>query len=208
MVNLKLIETGESLPIMEHFYSIQGEGFNVGKPAYFIRIGGCDNGCSWCDVKESWDPQIHPVTNVNKIIIIIKQNNIDNVVITGGEPFKYNLNYLTEKLNKLNINIFIETSGTEPITGRFHWLTFSPKINTKPLDIYYNIADELKIIISNESDFKWAEYNASKVKPYCKLYLQPEWSKQKQIMPLIINYILKNPQWSLSLQIHKYLNIP
>jgi organic radical activating enzyme len=197
------------LPLMEAFYSIQGEGFNTGKAAYFVRIGGCDVGCYWCDVKESWNADIHPPTSTDEIIEIITKNNpSQSVVVTGGEPLKYNLGYLCSGLKKHNIKAYLETSGSEKMTGNWDWVCLSPKKKCPPLPESYIMADELKVIIYDNSDFEWAEENVKFVKKHCKLILQPEWSKRKTMMPLIVDYILTNPIWNISLQSHKYMNIP
>ncbi len=203
----QLIDRGEMLPLMEEFYTIQGEGFHSGKAAYFIRIGGCDVGCHWCDVKESWDANLHPPTKTN-LIINNATNQANTVVVTGGEPLMWNLNYLTEKLQNNNIKTHIETSGSYKLSGTWDWICLSPKKMKLPLKGIYKKTNELKIIVVNKQDFKFAEEQASKVSKNCKLFLQPEWSKRKQITPLIIDYVMKNPQWKISLQIHKYLNIP
>lgn len=193
---------------MEHFYTIQGEGFNTGKAAYFIRLGGCDVGCSWCDVKESWDFDKHPSFSIEKLIEQIKVSKADFCVITGGEPSLYNLIPLTNLLVKNNIKTALETAGTNEITGNWHWVCLSPKKFKNPIETSYLKAHELKIIVFNKHDFLWAEEQASKVKPACILYLQPEWDKREEMMPLIVDYIKKNPKWRISLQTHKYLNIP
>ncbi|VAW25659.1 7-carboxy-7-deazaguanine synthase [hydrothermal vent metagenome] len=203
----QLIDRGEMLPLMEEFYTIQGEGFHSGKAAYFIRIGGCDVGCHWCDVKESWNANLHPPTKTN-LIINNATNQANTVVVTGGEPLMWNLDYLTEKLQNNNIKTHIETSGSYKLSGTWDWICLSPKRMKLPLKEIYKKTNELKIIVVNKQDFKFAEEQASKVSKNCKLFLQPEWSKRKQITPLIIDYVMKNPQWKISLQIHKYLNIP
>jgi len=203
-----------TLPVMEAFYTLQGEGFHQGKAAYFIRLGGCDVGCFWCDVKESWDASAHQQKTIDDIIkealsTVNCQLSTENIcVITGGEPLLHNLNELTQSLQQNNFKTHIETSGSSPLSGSWNWICLSPKKFKQPLPGIYSVADELKIIIYNTSDFKWAEKNASLVSPKCKLYLQPEWSKSAVITPLIIDYIKANPQWQLSLQIHKYVNIP
>ncbi len=204
----KLLDEGILLPLMEQFYTIQGEGFNTGKAAYFIRLGGCDVGCHWCDVKESWDANIHPLTSTEKIIEDVLTYNAKAVVITGGEPLHYNLNLLTKQLKEKNIETFIETSGAYPLTGNWNWICLSPKKNTAPLSAVYSKAHELKIIVFNKHDFIWAEEEAKKVGKNCFLFLQPEWSKREDITPFIIEYIKKNPKWMVSLQTHKYMNIP
>jgi len=201
------LEAGEVLPLMEAFYTIQGEGYHKGSAAYFIRIGGCDVGCHWCDVKESWDPNLHPVTSVPEIIRTAKKYS-DIVVVTGGEPLMWNMGPLTQGLKSLSIKIHIETSGSYPLSGYWDWFCLSPKKNKLPLVNAYNRADELKMIIYNNDDLSFAESQAQKVGVHCKLFLQPEWSKREKIMPLIVEYIMKNPKWRVSLQTHKYLNIP
>tara|TARA_B100001059_G_C17837905_1_gene589571 strand:+ start:2810 stop:3439 length:630 start_codon:yes stop_codon:yes gene_type:complete len=197
---------GSSLPLMESFYTIQGEGYHKGSAAYFIRIGGCDIGCHWCDIKESWDVEKFPFVNVKSIVDKVKKNS-NKVVITGGEPLIYNMNPLTKKLKQLNISTHLETSGAYELTGYWDWICLSPKKNKLPINNIYSIANELKIIIYNKNDFLFAENLAKNTNPDCKLYLQPEWSKREKVMPLIVNYVLKNNHWKVSLQTHKYLNI-
>ena len=202
----ELLQKGEALPVMEAFYTIQGEGFHKGKASYFIRIGGCDVGCHWCDVKESWDYQSHTIKDIDEIIFeAVKYSKL--VVITGGEPLCHNLEILTYGIRKLGKKIHLETSGTEPLTGEFDWICLSPKKFKKPLEKYLSISDELKIIIFNSSDFRWAEKYANKMNKNSELILQPEWSVEKKMNPLILDYIKKNPKWKISLQIHKYLNV-
>ncbi len=203
----KLIDKGEMLPLMEEFYTIQGEGFHTGKAAYFIRIGGCDVGCHWCDVKESWNADLHPVTDTIKIIENVKKY-ANTVVITGGEPLMWNMDFITQKLVEEKIKIHIETSGAYPLTGKWNWICLSPKKNKLPLPEVYLSANELKIIVFNKHDFIFAEEQASKVNDNCELFLQPEWSNREKMTPQIVNYVMKNPQWKISLQTHKYLNIP
>lgn len=193
---------------MEHFYTIQGEGFNSGKAAYFIRLGGCNVGCVWCDVKESWDFDTHPGFEITQILNWVIVSKATFCVITGGEPSLYNLKPLTDLLVQNNVKTALETSGTNEITGNWHWVCLSPKKFITPLDSSFLKAHELKIIIYNKHDFEWAEEQASKVKTACLLYLQPEWEKREEIMPLIIDYVMQNPKWRISLQTHKYLNIP
>lgn len=193
---------------MEEFYTIQGEGFNTGKAAYFIRIGGCDVGCHWCDVKESWDANVHPLTPVNNIIENVKAWKADSVVVTGGEPLIYNLHQLTAHLKQNTIRTFLETSGAYPLSGQWDWICLSPKKTLPPLEEIYKKANELKVIVFNQHDFKWAEEQAAKTGPDCYLYLQPEWSKNGQLLPQIIEYVKSNPKWMISLQTHKYMNIP
>lgn len=201
-------EDGTLLPLMEEFYTIQGEGFNTGKAAYFIRLGGCDVGCHWCDVKESWDAEMHPLTASDVIVENADRFPGKAVVITGGEPLIYNLDYLTNKLKERGILTFIETSGAYPLSGKWDWICLSPKKFKAPRPDIAPFANELKVIVFNKSDFKWAEEYAAMVSPGCKLYLQPEWSKSKEITPLIIDYVMANPKWEISLQTHKFLNIP
>ena len=202
------LANGTHLPLMEEFYSLQGEGFHTGKAAYFLRIGGCDVGCNFCDVKESWDKNRHPLTEVDKMVEHILESQADSVVVTGGEPCLYNLDYLCKKLKKHNLLLHIETSGSEPLSGVWDWICFSPKNKTIIFPEFYTLANELKMIIETENDFIWAEYNASKVNGSCICYLQPEWSKFEKITPVIVSYILKNPRWKISLQSHKYMKIP
>lgn len=202
------LKNGHILPLMESFLSIQGEGYFAGKSSYFLRIGGCDVGCHWCDVKESWDPKIHPLTEVDKIIKEVQKNSVDIVVITGGEPLMWNLDYLCHRLNELNFKIHLETSGAYNLSGKFDWICLSPKKTLKPIKEVQDLANELKVIISNKNDFKWAQIQSKKVKKSCKLFLQPEWSKKQEILPEIVNFVSNNIQWSISLQTHKYMNLP
>ena len=192
---------------MESFYSIQGEGFHSGKPAYFIRLSGCDVNCHWCDVKESWDISKEQYTEVGEIVNKVKKTSAELVVITGGEPLMHDLSDLTKALKKEDKKIHIETSGTHPFTGDFDWICFSPKKFKKPLEIYFSISDELKIIIYNKSEFKWAEQLSKKINKNTKLIMQPEWSREEFISPLILEYIKLNPKWRISVQTHKYLNV-
>jgi len=202
-----LIDQGKMLPLMEEFYTIQGEGYHTGKAAYFIRIGGCDVGCHWCDVKESWNAEIHPPTHVNTIVNHAKKYS-DTVVITGGEPLMWSMNYLTLELQQHGIKTHIETSGAYSFSGVWDWFCLSPKKTKLPLEEVYKEANELKMIIFNKSDFKFAEEQAAKVGVNCELFLQPEWSKKEKMTELIVEYVMKNPKWKISLQTHKYLNIP
>ena len=201
-------EDGTLLPLMEEFYTIQGEGFHSGKAAYFIRLGGCDVGCHWCDVKESWDADLHPLTLADKIVNNALKYPGKAVVITGGEPLLYNMNYLTKSLKNSGIATFIETSGAYPLSGDWDWICLSPKKFKAPRPDICPFANELKVIVFNNSDFIWAEEHAKLVGPKCKLYLQPEWSKSAEMTPKIIEYVMANPKWEISLQTHKYLNIP
>jgi len=204
----ELLNKGVILPLMEEFYTIQGEGYHSGKAAYFIRIGGCDVGCHWCDVKESWNADLHPATSVDIIVENASKYPSKAVVVTGGEPSIYNLNYITEQLKLKGIQTFIETSGAYPLTGNWDWVCLSPKKTSPPLFENFSKANELKIIIHNKNDFEWAEINAKQVNDNCILFLQPEWSKSKEMMPLIVDYIMQHPKWNVSLQTHKYMNIP
>lgn len=199
---------GTLLPLMEEFYTIQGEGFHSGKAAYFIRLGGCDVGCHWCDVKESWDAELHPLTPADQIVRNAEKYPGKAVVVTGGEPLIYNLDYLSSEMHKRGIKTFIETSGAYPLSGTWDWICVSPKKFKAPRPDILPLAGELKVIVFNKSDFIWAEEHASHVSEACKLYLQPEWSKAAEVTPLIIDYVMQNPKWEISLQTHKYLNIP
>lgn len=201
-------EDGTLLPLMEEFYTIQGEGYHTGKAAYFIRLGGCDVGCHWCDVKESWDAELHPLTHADTIIENAMKYPSRAVVVTGGEPLIYNLDYLTRGLQAAGIKTFIETSGAYPLSGHWDWVCLSPKKFKSPLPDVIAAAGELKVIVFNKSDFTWAEKHAALVPPSCRLYLQPEWSKAGEMTPLIVDYVMQNPKWEISLQTHKYLNIP
>ena len=193
---------------MEHFYTLQGEGFHQGKAAYFIRLGGCDVGCVWCDVKDSWDAGKHPKYEVRMLKSEVKKTPAEIVVITGGEPLMYNLDELTYELRSVGLKTHIETSGAYPLSGSWDWICLSPKKFKAPLPGILPHTNELKVVIFNKSDFNWAENYAALVSPGCKLYLQPEWDKASQVTPLIIDYIKANPKWELSLQIHKYINVP
>lgn len=204
----ELLIEGKLLPLMEEFYTIQGEGFNTGKAAYFIRIGGCDVGCHWCDVKESWDANIHPLTDVDTILNNVLESKTPAVVVTGGEPLIYNLEHLTHRLKEFKIETYIETSGAYPLSGTWDWICISPKKTMLPKEENYKHADELKIIVFNKHDFIWAEEQAKKVRKDCYLYLQPEWSKRNELTPLIVDYVKQNPRWMISLQTHKYIDIP
>ncbi len=196
------------LPVMEHFYTLQGEGYHQGRAAYFIRLGGCDVGCVWCDVKESWEEEKHPKYEVGSLISEVRKTPAEMVVITGGEPLMHNLDELTKELKTAGLKTNIETSGSSPLSGYWDWICLSPKKFKEPLPEIIPLAHELKIIVFNKSDFAWAEKYAALVSPACKLYLQPEWSKAAQMTPLIVEYIKANPKWELSLQIHKYINVP
>ena len=202
-----LIDQGKMLPLMEEFYTIQGEGYHTGKAAYFIRVGGCDVGCHWCDVKESWNADLHPPTLANTIVEHAKKYS-DTAVITGGEPLMWSMDYLTKMLRKNGLKTHIETSGAYSFSGIWDWFCLSPKKTKLPLEEVYKEADELKMIIFNKSDFEFAEEHAAKVGKNCELFLQPEWSRKEKMTELIVEYVMKNPKWKISLQTHKYLNIP
>jgi organic radical activating enzyme len=201
------VNEGTALPLMEAFYTLQGEGYYKGSAAYFIRIGGCDVGCHWCDVKESWDAAKHPPTQIQEIVEEAYQYS-KTIVITGGEPLMWNMEPLTQALNLKNMQIHIETSGAYPITGNWDWFCLSPKKNMLPTAEAYHIANELKVIVYNKNDLLFAEEQAQYVNDHCILYLQPEWSKREKVMPILVDYVLQNPKWKVSLQTHKYLNIP
>lgn len=202
------LEEGRLLPLVENFYTIQGEGYHTGKPAYFIRLGGCDVGCSWCDAKETWNPKKFPPVPVEQIIREATLCPAQAIVITGGEPLRYPLDILCEELKNKGLEIFLETSGSESFSGRFDWVCLSPKKNKWPLKENYQFANELKVIIQNEEDFEWAEINRSRVGKNCKLYLQPEWSRMEVMLPVIIEYVKNCPAWNISLQTHKFMHIP
>ena len=202
------IKVGEALPLMEQFYTIQGEGFFQGHAAYFIRLAGCDVGCVWCDVKESWDASQHTRVSVNDIVLQAAKSGAQIAVITGGEPAMYDLTNLTQSLTDAGLRTHIETSGAYPLTGAWNWVCFSPKKFKPPHASIYTQAHELKIIVYNKSDFEWAQDFANKVNADCELFLQPEWSKVNEVLPFIIEYVKKHPRWQISLQAHKYMNVP
>jgi len=207
MTTAEQLNKGLMLPLMEEFYTIQGEGFHSGKAAYFIRVGGCDVGCHWCDVKESWNAALHPATETDLIV----KNAIkypDTIVITGGEPLQWNMDYLTAELHKHHMNIHIETSGSNALSGEWDWICLSPKKTKLPVPEIYPKANELKVIIRSKQDFIFAEEQASLVSKSCQLYLQPEWSVRDKIIPFITDYVMNNPKWKISIQTHKYMNIP
>ena len=203
-----LLSDGSFLPVMEHFYTIQGEGMHSGSAAYFIRLAGCDVGCHWCDVKDSWDEKRYASIEVNDLAAVAKDSNSGIAVVTGGEPTMHPLQKLTRALKKAKMKTHLETSGAYEITGSFDWICVSPKKRKPPLKQSLENADELKVIIYNKDDFNWAEENASRISKHCKLFLQPEWGRAKNVMPWITDYIKLNPKWKVSLQIHKYMNIP
>ncbi len=203
----KLVNKGEMLPLMEEFYTIQGEGFHKGTAAYFIRVGGCDVGCHWCDVKESWNAETHPPTAVLDIVENAARYS-DTIVVTGGEPLTWDMGPLTTALKEKNLQTHIETSGAYPLSGVWDWICLSPKKNKLPTGEIYQKAHELKVIVFNKHDFIFAEEQAAQVNEKCILYLQPEWSAREKVVPWIVDYVMKNPKWKVSLQTHKYLNIP
>jgi organic radical activating enzyme len=204
----ELVKKGYMLPLMEAFYTIQGEGYYSGKSAYFLRIGGCDVGCHWCDVKESWNADLHPPTHIDEILKKLLDCPSKTVVITGGEPLMWNMEPLTTLLNKNGFNVHLETSGSYPLTGNFDWICLSPKKNNPPKNEIITMANELKVIIYNNDDFIWAEKYARLSSTNCILFLQPEWSKSELMLSTIVDYVMLNPVWNVSLQTHKFMNIP
>ena len=199
---------GAILPLVEEFFSIQGEGYHAGKAAYFIRLGGCDVGCSWCDSRFSWNPNLHPMIETDAIIVRVLNSGTDSVVVTGGEPLMWNLDYLCSELKKISIRTYIETSGAYTLSGEWDWICLSPKKNIPPVNEISKVADELKVIIQDKSDFEWAEKYRLLVTRECRLFLQPEWSRFETIIPEIIEYVKRNSEWRISLQAHKYMHIP
>jgi organic radical activating enzyme len=202
------LDSGLLLPVMEDFYTIQGEGANTGFAAYFIRLGGCDVGCHWCDVKESWNADLHPLRSIDEVIEKAMSHEAKAIVITGGEPLMYNLEPLTSALKNKGLKIFLETSGAYPMSGFFDWVCVSPKKFKGPRVDMLQRADELKVIVFNKSDFEWAEKHSLEIGAHCALFLQPEWSKSEALLPDIIAFVKNNPKWRVSLQTHKYMNIP
>ncbi len=200
--------SGIQLPVVEEFFTLQGEGYQTGRAAYFIRLGGCDVGCSWCDSKYSWNPDLHPPVDANTLIEHVLNSGTDSVVITGGEPLMWNLDYLCNRLKDNNIFTFIETSGACELSGKWDWICLSPKKNMPPVGRICDEAHELKVIIQEKNDFEWAEKYRALVSSECKLFLQPEWSRFHLIIPEIVEYVKKNPVWRVSLQSHKYMHIP
>jgi 7-carboxy-7-deazaguanine synthase len=196
-----------TLPIMETFYSIQGEGYYQGHAAFFIRLAGCDVGCVWCDVKESWDANQHAHRSISDLVNEVKSTKAKIVIITGGEPLMYDCSLITSALHDAGFQVHLETSGAYPLSGQWDWICVSPKKFKAPLDEVLNRASELKVVVFNKTDFDWAITNAKKVSDTCLLYLQPEWSKEKEMLVLMTEFIQMNPNWNLSLQIHKYLNV-
>jgi organic radical activating enzyme len=199
---------GSVLPVVEEFFTLQGEGYQTGRAAYFIRLGGCDIGCSWCDSRFSWNPTLHPMVETTTLIENVVKSGADSVVVTGGEPLMWNLDLLCKGLKSKNISTFIETSGAYPSSGKWDWICLSPKKNMPPQDDICKAADELKVIIQDTSDIEWAEIYCGLVRQDCRLFLQPEWSRFENIVPEIVDYIKKNPKWRISLQVHKYMHIP
>ena len=209
MVQVQTIQKPElkELPVMEHYFTIQGEGYNTGKACYFLRLGGCDVGCVWCDVKDSWDPKAHGIKSVDAMLELVLSAKAGRVVVTGGEPLMYDLSYLTSRFQRAGIKIFLETSGAYPLSGNWDWICVSPKKFKKPLDEVLLKADELKVIVYNKSDLLWAEEQQKKTSPQCILYLQPEFGEFNKVIPIIIDYVKLNPVWRISLQTHKIMNI-
>jgi 7-carboxy-7-deazaguanine synthase len=202
------ISDGGKLPLVEEFFSLQGEGYHTGKAAYFIRLGGCDVGCSWCDSRFSWNTDLHPMVETGLIIERIIKSGTDSVVVTGGEPLMWNLDFLCSCLKEKKVSTFIETSGAYPLSGEWDWICLSPKKNMPPVNEICIVADELKVIIQDKTDFKWAEKYRGMVNGKCRLFLQPEWSRSESVIPEIVEYIKRNPIWRISLQVHKYMRIP
>lgn len=207
-VSMTLAPKGDFLPVMEHFYTLQGEGYYQGQAAYFIRLAGCDVGCHWCDVKDSWNAALHPTLSVADLVKQVAPIPAPIVVITGGEPLMHNLDHLTQLLRAAGKNTHIETSGAYPLSGQWNWICLSPKKFKLPLPEVIAAANELKVVIYNKHDLEWAELYAAQVNPQCLLYLQPEWSKAAQVTPLIVEYVKQHRQWRVSLQVHKYMDIP
>lgn len=208
MTDTDLFQGGRKLPLMEEFYSLQGEGFHTGKASYFIRIGGCDIGCSWCDSKRSWQADRHPLVDVDSIIEHVVDCPSNSLLVTGGEPTLYDLEYLSIKAIENNLVMFLETSGAYKLSGKWDWICLSPKKQSPPLSEFYTKAHELKVIIHEVQDFDWAEEMAGKMLPACHLFLQPEWSKKDEMTMAIIEYIRENPKWRISMQTHKVWGIP
>lgn len=204
----ELLDGGRLLPLVEDFYTIQGEGYHTGKAAYFIRLGGCDVGCRWCDAKYTWNPRLYPPVEVATIVARATACAAQAVVVTGGEPLLYPLGVLTSELHARGLELFLETSGSHPFSGEFDWVCLSPKRQQPPLEEACARADELKVIVERAEDFAWAEQNAARVRPECRLYVQPEWSVSEQVMPLLVEYVKANPRWNISIQSHKYMHIP
>ena len=206
--DLTLLDNGRLLPLVEDFYTIQGEGYHAGKPAYFIRLGGCDVGCRWCDAKYTWNPKVFPPTEVTTIVDRASSCSAQAIVITGGEPLLYPLGILTRELHARGLEIFLETSGTHPLSGEFDWVCLSPKRQLPPLEEAFKRANELKVIIEKEEDLEWAVECSKRVTRRCRLYLQPEWSVYDVITPTIVEWVKEHPEWNISIQAHKFMRIP
>ena len=206
--DLELLEGGSKLPLVEDFYTIQGEGYHSGKPAYFIRLGGCDVGCRWCDAKYTWNPKVFPPIEVDVIVERAASCSAQAIVITGGEPLLYPLGTLTRELHARGLEIFLETSGTQPLSGEFDWVCLSPKRQLPPLDEAFRRADELKVIVQTKEDIAWAQECQTKVGRKCRLYLQPEWSVYESIIPTLVEWVKEHPEWNISIQTHKFMHIP
>lgn len=202
------LDGGRLLPVAEDFYTVQGEGFHAGRPAYFVRLGGCDVGCEWCDAKYAWNPRLFPPVGIDEIVGRVVASGAQTVVVTGGEPLLYPLEPLTAALKRSGVRIFLETSGSHPFSGSFDWVCLSPKRRRPPLDEAFARAHELKVVVGCEEDFAWAEQNAARVGEGCRLFLQPEWSAAERMMPVIVDYAKAHPRWCISLQTHKYMRIP
>lgn len=202
------VNNGDALPVMETFPTIQGEGAFTGQAAWFIRLAGCDVGCTWCDVKESWNADQHPVRTVEELVAEASARPARIAVVTGGEPLLYNLRQLTDALRAAGFRTHLETSGSSPLSGDWHHICFSPKKFKEPVDGFHQLADELKVVVFNKHDLQWAEGHGGRTRPDCALFLQPEWSKREAMIPLVTNYVMEHPRWRVSLQTHKYLNIP
>jgi organic radical activating enzyme len=208
LTNSDMLDGGNRLPLVEDFYTIQGEGFHAGKPAYFIRLGGCDVGCKWCDAKFTWDARRFPPVEVGEIVERAASHEAQAIVITGGEPLLYPLGLLTKGLKERGLEIFLETSGTSPLSGEFDWVCLSPKRQKAPLDEVCAVASELKVIVESEEDFVWAEECAARVGEKCLLFLQPEWSRYESVIADVVEYAKAHPQWNVSVQVHKFMHIP
>jgi organic radical activating enzyme len=206
--DLTLLDNGRLLPLVEDFYTIQGEGYHAGKPAYFIRLGGCDVGCRWCDAKYTWNPKVFPPTEVTTIVERAASCSAQAIVITGGEPLLYPLGHLTRELHARGLEIFLETSGTHPLSGEFDWVCLSPKRQLPPLEEAFKRANELKVIIEKDEDLEWATECSKRVTRRCRLYLQPEWSHYDDITPTIVEWVKEHPEWNISIQAHKFMRIP
>ncbi|MBQ2364401.1 MAG: 7-carboxy-7-deazaguanine synthase QueE [Alistipes sp.] len=206
--DIELLQGGRLLPLVEDFYTVQGEGYHSGKPAYFIRLGGCDVGCHWCDAKYTWNAKMYPPTEITTIVNRAVSCAAQAIVITGGEPLLYPLEELTRELHAHGLEIFIETSGTHPISGEFDWICLSPKRQMPPLEEALCRADELKVIIQSKEDLEWAVSCSKKVRRKCRLYVQPEWSVYEKIIGEVVEWVKEHPEWNISIQAHKFMHIP